>query len=193
MSRGSKRKHDSCLDRFRPILGECIFSERHSTKVLTDSLQRQITALKATLASMSADAPNAQGKAEDVAGSPPLETIPQGHPLSEFGAACLVSKPWSRIPCGQIRKIYLQFHAASNADGRKPINHIHFSRLLRAIWVTEGCAARKMYMGLEVNPQWIINSSLASGADDKQGMSQSAESREKCPVDPGCRVPFRKC
>jgi hypothetical protein len=167
MSRGSKRKHDSCLDRFRPILGECIFSERHSTKVLTDSLQRQITALKATLESMSADAPNVQDKAEHVAGSPPLGTIPQDHPLSEFGAACLVSKPWSRVSCGSIRQLYLRFHAESSAEGNsKPLNHIHFSRLLRAIWATEGCAARKMYTGLEVNPQW--SSSLASGADDQQ-------------------------
>jgi hypothetical protein len=121
MSRGSKRKHDSCLDRFRPILGECIFSERHSTKVLTDSLQRQITALKATLESMSADAPNVQDKAEPVAVSPPLGTIPQDHPLSEFGAACLVSKPWSRVSCGEIRQIYLRFHADSSAEGSHSI------------------------------------------------------------------------
>lgn len=168
MSRGSKRKHDcldrkhDCLDRFRPILGECIFSERHSTKAVTDALQRQITALQATLGSMS-DATSAPvpDKAEPVA----LGTIPDGHPLQDFGTACLVSKQWSRVSCGKIRQLYLRFHTESNVAG-KPLNHIHFSRLLRAIWATEGCAARKVYTGLEVNPQW--SSSLESGADDQQ-------------------------
>jgi hypothetical protein len=155
MSRGSKRKHESCVDRFRPILGESVYSERRSTKAVTDELQRQITALQATLGSMS-DAKSAPvpDKAETAARG----TIPDGHPLQDFGTACLVSgKQWSRVPCGKIRQLYLKFHE-TNGDGTKPLNHIHFSRLLREIWPTEGCAARRVYTGLEVNPQFQSSS-----------------------------------
>jgi hypothetical protein len=163
--RGTKRKrtHGShcreCVNNFRPLLGQAIFSVEAQIQAVADSLQSQISALK--VASAARDHVQAALQLPDSAANGTLETpgavrpMPSGPPLSGFVGDCLLQRGWSRVPTGKVRKAYVRWHSHNDTDGAKAIDHIRFSRMLREYWPSQGCAARAHYKGIELCPKWM--------------------------------------
>ena len=145
--------HTRCVSIHR--FKECIYSERHTQKITTENIQRQIRALQEAIRTLPGpDAPLDVSNSQDVTASEP-RPMSEDHPLRAFVSDRLEVVAWGRAKCGDVRRAYVNWHKKTHGDGKPglhhiALHHIAFSQAMRIHWKQKGCQARRYYHGVQL-------------------------------------------